>query len=383
MTDAPRSAPVSAPLPGYDDGALWTALPLQTPPARGPVVFRGQPEDFVVEELPAYLPCGEGEHLYLRVEKRELSTSAVVRGLCQRFRLREADVGYAGRKDERAVSRQWLSVPARALLDEAGAYRIAEVEALGVRVLEHARHKNKLRLGHLRGNAFTVRLGLEPGALDVAALQARLALVEQGIPNQFGAQRFGPRDDSLRQAERFLERRQRARSRKETFWVSVAQSSIFNAWLTDRVQDGSWRTPLDGDILWKLPSLAPFECTDPAADAPRAAARAIVVTGPLHGAAMRSAQREALTRESRSLVRLGVDASALNAHPAFDTGARRAACLWPSELSAEAVDGGLSLRFSLTKGAFASVVLRAVFGPALADAAFADGGADTDLHAAR
>lgn len=82
-------------------------------------------------------------------------------------------------------------------------------------------------------------------------------------------------------------------------------------------------------------------------------------------------------------MRLGVDASALNAHPAFDTGARRAACLWPSELSAEAVDGGLSLRFSLTKGAFASVVLRAVFGPALADAAFADGGADTDLHAAR
>lgn len=383
MSDTPRTAPLSAPLPGYDDSALFAALPLTTPPARGPVVFRGRPEDFVVEELPAYLPCGEGEHLYLRVEKRELSTHAVVRGLCQRFRLRESDVGYAGRKDERAVSRQWLSVPARALQDEAGAFRIAEVEALGVRVLEHARHKNKLRLGHLRGNAFTVRLTLEPGALDEAALGARLSEVEQGIPNQFGAQRFGPRDESLRQAERFLERHQRARSRKETFWVSVVQSAIFNAWLGDRVADGSWRTPQDGDILWKLPGLAPFECTDPAADAPRAAAREVVVTGPLHGAAMRSAQREALTRESRSLQRLGVDLSALTAHPAFDTGARRAACLWPTEIAAEPAEGGLSLRFSLTKGAFASVVLRAVFGPALADAAFADGGADMDLHAAR
>lgn len=378
------SAPaLSTALPGYDDSALLRALPMERLPARGPVRFRGQPDDFIVDELPAYLPCGEGEHLYLHIEKRELSTTAVVRALCSRFRLRESDVGYAGRKDERAVSRQWLSVPARALLDDAGAPRIADVEALGVRVLEHARHKNKLRLGHLRGNTFTVWLGVEQGALDEEALRARLALVAEGIPNLFGAQRFGPGDDSLRQGERFVARHQRARSRKETFWVSVVQSSLFNAWLADRVDDGSWRTPLDGDILWKLPSQAPFECTDPQADAPRAAAREVVVTGPLFGAAMRSPQREALTRESRSLGSRGVEVSALAAHPAFEVGARRAACLWPFDISHTLGEGGLTLRFSLAKGAFASVVLRAIFGAALADAAFADGGADTDLHAPR
>lgn len=376
-------AALSSPLPGYDDSALLRALPLDRPPARAPVVFRGQADDFVVEELPAYLPAGDGEHLYLRIEKRERSTHAVVRDLCARFRLRESDVGYAGRKDERAVSRQWLSVPARALLDDTGAFRIADVEALGVRVLEHARHRNKLRLGHLRGNAFTVRLGFEPGAVDEAALGARLALLAQGLPNLFGAQRFGPGDESLRQAERFVARHQRARSRKETFWISVIQSSLFNAWLADRVDDGSWRTPLDGDVLWKLPGMAPFECTDPATDAPRAAAREVVVTGPLFGAGMRSPQREALTRESRSLRSRGVDPAALAAHPAFDIGARRAACLWPTDLSHELGAGELTLRFSLTKGAFASVVLSALFGPALRDAAFADGGADMDLHAPR
>lgn len=383
MSTAPASPPptfASAPLPGWSGAALDRALPDLAPAARSPVRFRGSVEDFVVDELPAYLPCGEGEHLYLRVEKRELSTNALVRGLCARFRLREVDVGYAGRKDERAIARQWLSVPARALIDELGAVRIADVEALGVRVLEHGRHKNKLRLGHLRGNAFTVRL---VGDVDEGALLARLAVVAEGIPNLFGAQRFGPGDVSLRQAERFVGRVQRARSRKETFWVSVVQSAIFNAWLADRVDDGSWRTPLDGDILWKLPSGAPFECTDPAVDGARAAAREIVVTGALPGATLRSAQREALTRESRSLVRLGVDPEAIRAHPAFDGGARRPAVLWPDDLQVTPAEGGVNLTFSLAKGAFASVVLRALFGAALEDAAFADDPADMSLHAGR
>lgn len=383
MSTPPAPSPPafsSAPLPGWSGAALDRALPDMAPAARSPVRFRGSVEDFVVDELPAYLPAGEGEHLYLRVEKRDLSTNALVRALCARFRLREVDVGYAGRKDERAIARQWLSVPARALVDEQGAARIADVESIGVRVLEHGRHKNKLRLGHLRGNAFTVRL---VGDIDEGALRSRLAVVAEGIPNVFGAQRFGPHDVSLRQAERFVERGHRARSRKETFWVSVVQSAIFNAWLADRVDDGSWRTPLDGDILWKLPGGAPFECTDPVTDGVRAQAREVVVTGALPGATLRSAQREALTRESRSLVRLGVDADALRAHPAFDGGARRPAVLWPTDLQLSPADGGVTLGFSLAKGAFASVVLRALFGAALEDAAFVDDPADMDLHASR
>ncbi len=369
-----------SPLPGWSGAALDDALPAMAPAARSPVRFRGSADDFVVDEEPAYTPAGEGEHLYLRVEKRELSTMALVRALCARFRLREQDVGYAGRKDERAIARQWLSVPARALIDEQGAFRLGEIEALGVRVLEHGRHRNKLRLGHLRGNAFTVRL---VGDVDHQALAARMAAVAEGVPNLFGAQRFGPGDVSLRQGERFVARGQRARSRKETFWVSVVQSAIFNAWLGDRVADGTWRTPLDGDILWKVQNSAPFECTDVAVDGARAAAREVVVTGALLGAGLRSAQREALTRESRSLVRLGVDADALRAHPAFDGGARRPAVLWPEGLRATPAEDGVTLGFSLAKGAFASVVLRALFGPALEDAAFADAPADMDLHAAR
>ena len=34
-------------------------------------------EDFIVEEIPLYQPCGEGEHVYFRIEKRDLSRRSV------------------------------------------------------------------------------------------------------------------------------------------------------------------------------------------------------------------------------------------------------------------------------------------------------------------
>jgi tRNA(Glu) U13 pseudouridine synthase TruD len=79
-----------------------------------------------------------------------------------------------------------------------------------------------------------------------------------------------------------------------------------------------------------------------------------------------------MTKESRSWSRVGVDVAALLTHPAFDVGARRGACVVPGDIETTAEDRGVSLRFSLPKGAYASVVLRAVFGPRLVDAAFLD-----------
>ena len=323
-------------------------------------MFRATDDGFVVEEIPAYRPCGEGEHLYLFIEKRGLSTPALVSRLCERFGLHEREVGIAGRKDERGVTRQWVSAPAKKV-------DAALVDALGVRVLESGLHRNKLRLGHLRGNAFTVALD-GGGAVD----DARVAAVARGIPNEFGSQRFGRDDATLHEAERFVERRRPARSRKEEFLVSSFQSALFNAWLFDRVEDGSWRTPLDGDVLEKTDNGAPFICTEPLTDGARAERGEVVVAGPLVGRAMRPAEREALTRESRSWSALGVDIHDVLAHPAFDKGARRPACLVPRDLFIDMRNDGVSLRFSLPKGAYASVVLRALYGPRLVDAALLD-----------
>src|SRR5512132_4194003 len=76
--------------------------------------FKLVPEDFEVEELPAYQPSGEGEHLYLWVEQRGRDTREVVRALCAALGGDEGDVGVAGMKDRQAITRQLLSVPARA-----------------------------------------------------------------------------------------------------------------------------------------------------------------------------------------------------------------------------------------------------------------------------
>ena len=121
------------------------------------------PEDFRVEEVPRYLPCGEGEHLYLEVEKRGLTTFEAVTRLAGALGVPERQVGYAGLKDARATTRQWISL-AGAAPGEAAALEIE-----GLRILSAGLHRNKLRLGHLAGNRFRIRArGVRPGALEHA-----------------------------------------------------------------------------------------------------------------------------------------------------------------------------------------------------------------------
>ena len=78
------------------------------PPPAG--TFRVIPEDFVVEEVLGFAPGGEGEHLWLWVEKRELTTLEVARHLARVCAVSERAVGYSGMKDRVAVTRQWFSV---------------------------------------------------------------------------------------------------------------------------------------------------------------------------------------------------------------------------------------------------------------------------------
>lgn len=330
-------------------------------------------EGFRVDEVPLYLPAGEGEHLYLHVEKRGLSTPELISRLRDRFGLRETELGYAGRKDARGVTTQWISVPARKVEPE-----VADVESLGpVRLLEAKRHGNKLRLGHLKGNRFTV---VVEGDVDVSLLESRAArLSEIGFANYFGAQRFGPRSESLREAERYLERRRPPRARKERFLVSVVQSALFNAWLSERVADGLLLEALEGDVLMK-PTGASFLCTDPAIDTPRVRAGEVTPAGPLYGRDMRSASGAAMTRESRSLEHSGLTLEDLRDHPAFDAGARRPARVFPEGITVASSDVGTTLSFTLPKGSYATVFLREWCGPRLVDAAFADGEDDMGLH---
>src|SRR5437763_11239975 len=116
------------------------------------------PEDFEVEELPAYRPSGEGDYLYLWVEKRDMGAEYFVRQVARRLDLAPGEVGTAGLKDRRAVTRQMVSVPAR-VQDRRG-----RPERPGLRPPAGGRHGNTLRPGHLPRHRFRILVrGVEPG----------------------------------------------------------------------------------------------------------------------------------------------------------------------------------------------------------------------------
>ncbi|RMF72010.1 MAG: tRNA pseudouridine(13) synthase TruD, partial [Planctomycetota bacterium] len=150
-------------------------------PAEG--VIKGDYDDFVVEELPLYEPSGTGTHTYFVLEKRGLSTMNAVADIARALDVPRRQIGYAGLKDARAVTRQWMSV------EHVEPDRVSQLELPRMRVLDVTRHTNKLRLGHLRGNAFRIRVRhTEPRRL--AELQDALArLAQLGAPNYFGHQR--------------------------------------------------------------------------------------------------------------------------------------------------------------------------------------------------
>jgi tRNA pseudouridine13 synthase len=142
-------------------------------------------DDFLVEEIPLYALDGAGDHVWFRIEKRGIPTDEAVRRLARALGRPARDFGCAGRKDARAVTRQWLS------LEHADPARLEGLVLGTVRVLEVARHRNKLKKGHLAGNRFTIVLrGVRPEARERAQAVLR-TLSERGMPNFFGPQRFG------------------------------------------------------------------------------------------------------------------------------------------------------------------------------------------------
>jgi tRNA pseudouridine13 synthase len=321
--------------------------------------FLASPETFVVEEIPAYLPAGEGEHAYLWIEKRNLTTLEAVNRLARVLGVDARDVGYAGMKDRRATTRQWLSVlgvdPERA--------RTAAVE--GLRVLAANRHKNKLRIGHLDGNRFEVVLGeLRTG--EAEDLEARLReLAERGVANRYGHQRFGSAGDNLAQGLALLRgERREPDPRRRKLLLSAVQSAVFNRVLEVRAAEGGLLQVREGDILQKVVSGGEFLCADVATEQKRVEAGEIVPTGPLPGSHVRSPEPGTAARqlEDRALADLGIGAGELAQVGRSLPGARRPVVVKVTlgEPAAAVDPTGLRLRFSLPPGSYATVILEAL-----------------------
>ncbi len=315
-------------------------------------VLRACIEDFVVEEDLGFAAAGAGAHLLLKVRKVGANTPWVARELARLVRCRPQEVGYAGLKDRRAVATQWFSVPRpRTPLD------LRSVRGEGFEVLEAHAHNRKLPRGALAGNRFAVRLRAAEGA--GAWLAERLAprvaaIAARGVPNYFGPQRFGRDGANLDPGAGNLARLPAA---ERGFRLSAARSVVFNAVLAARVGDGSWERLFAGDLanLDGRGSIFAVESADETLAA-RCARLEIHPTGPLWGAGEPRTGAGVLALEGR--IGAGFATECALCAAAGMVQERRSLRLRVAELECVAEPDAVVLRFRLTRGSFATAVLR-------------------------
>jgi tRNA pseudouridine13 synthase len=205
-------------------------------------------DDFIVTELPLQLPGGEGEHLWLDVEKNGANTAFVAQQLADAAGVQARDVGYAGLKDRHAITRQWFSI----YLPKGETPDLTQLQHPEFKVHSQSRHVKKLRPGDLLGNRFCIVLrDVAGGPQALQAVEANLqAVAAQGVPNYFGAQRFGFDGGNVALGRAMLAREIRVRNpKKKGIYLSAVRSFVFNEVLALRIQQGLWGQTLPGDVM--------------------------------------------------------------------------------------------------------------------------------------
>ncbi len=215
------------------------------------VTLKQQPEDFKVDEELGFEPTGSGDHVFLKVRKRNYSTTEVARKISTAFGVKNRDVSYAGMKDRRAVTTQWFS----AKLPQGENSPIDDYIQTGesdIEVLESLRNKSRLKIGSHRRNRF--QLVLKEFAGEKSELEGKLKQISQnGFPNYYGNQRFGKNLSNLTQVQALFhshsEPKQPRKPKRVGMLYSAARAYLFNQILSERIQQGAWNQYLPGDVL--------------------------------------------------------------------------------------------------------------------------------------
>jgi tRNA pseudouridine13 synthase len=381
--------------------------------------IKEQEEDFLVEELPLYPPSGTGEHTLFEVKKTGISTFQAVQAIARALRVSPNAIGYAGLKDAKAITCQVMSV--HGVQPET----VTALELPNIRVMWAERHNTKLKLGHLRGNLFTIRVRqVDRSAL--APCQAILdVLVHRGVPNRFGPQRFGQRGNSAQLGQALVRRDtkqficdllggphpgespavQTARSRFDAqqweealrllpnnmaderktlqalirshgdydrayaavpkrlkvFLLSAYQSALFNRVLDTRLQ--SLDRVYTGDLAMKHPGRSVFRVEDEVAEQPRADRFEISPTGPIFGYKMIQPLGRQATLESDVLTAEGLTLEDFRVGGGIKVRGQRRALRFMIHDPELWYDNGLMLRFWLQPGCYATVVLAEIMKP--------------------
>jgi tRNA pseudouridine13 synthase len=319
-------------------------------------VFRSTPEDFEVEEVPAYAPSGTGEHIFAFIEKRELTTKDAVRALCESVGADPKAAGWAGLKDRHAITRQWISI--WGTTPDA----LSQAAVDGVRVLEAAPHAHKLRTGHLEANRFRIRLReLDPSRID--DVRRVLEQIEtRGLPNYYGEQRFGREGDNAQRALRWVlgEARAPRGGFHRKLQMSALQSDLFNRCVAERVQSSTLGQVFAGDVMKKHDSGGLFIATDVEEAQARADAWEISPTGPMFGAKMRWPEGEALPREEALLQEVGLTLDHLGKWKRIAPGTRRFVRIPVRNIGVTVSDNTVDLEFTLPAGSYATILVREI-----------------------
>jgi tRNA pseudouridine13 synthase len=381
--------------------------------------IKNRAEDFFVQELPLYEPSGQGEHVYAEFQKIGLSTFDAIDRIGRALYVSSRDIGYAGLKDARAITRQIFSIPNTT--EEA----VMKLKLPSIEPLWAARHGNKLRLGHLAGNRFAIKVR-DVIATDVVKLSPLVEILKtRGMPNYFGEQRFGRRGDNhllgaalvrgddeallklllgmpkdevddsqamgarkafdrgdFQQAMKLfprssgMERRilhrliktgdaksaVRAIDQKlQRLWISALQSELFNQVAAKRID--SIDRLIDGDLAWKHENGACFAVESADVEQPRAANFEISPTGPLLGYRMTLPAGKALEIEENVFKAYELSPGDFRVEGRLRVkGARRPLRVQPKdvELAAGVDEFGphITFAFTLPPGSFATVFLR-------------------------
>jgi tRNA pseudouridine13 synthase len=321
------------------------------PAARGRI--KAGLNDFIVDEILGFQPAGEGEHVFLRIEKCGENTDYIARRLAQFARLPKQAVSYAGMKDRHGRTTQWFSVhlPGKEELEWSG------FNSPTVTVLTALRHHRKLRKGALAGNRFEISVRELEGEPDrIEALLNRITA--QGVPDYFGPQRFGRDGQNLDRVRALFTGELKIKDRNlEGIYLSAARAFIFNQILARRVAEDSWNRAIPGDVFMFAGSHSFFKDALTPQIERRIAALEIHPSGPLWGKGESAAGDQALVLETELAA----------AHPIFSEGlarsgvemARRPLRLPVGNLQWDLPDSSsLRLRFGLPAGAYATAVLR-------------------------
>ena len=320
--------------------------------------IRTRIDDFQVEEIPSYQPSGSGEHAWLWIEKRGLSSPELVHRLSKHLTVPSKDIGLAGQKDRHAVTRQFVSIPKRF------AEHAEKLNSVDLSVLMVTAHVNKLRTGHLKGNQFRLVLRHPTGTFTettAAQISERLTqLVSTGLPNYFGPQRFGHDGNTLADGLRALKGRLPQDHWPENHFrtlrrlaLSAVQSAVFNLVLSERVTAGTFAAARPGDVVIRREGIKPYLLPD------GADASGVVPAGPMPGPEMLAATGEIAAMEQTALERIGLTSKDFERFSKLTSGVRRKMVEYPVDVGACLTeDSAIEVCFTLSAGTYATVVLQ-------------------------